>query len=102
MLADWAAGRTPVVAATVAFGMGIDRAAVRLVAHCNLPKTLEAFYQASILFSSKRRCGMRASPHIRLPSKFLRMEAVGRARHRGMAQTEKRVLTDRNRTQARI
>jgi superfamily II DNA helicase RecQ len=45
VLADWTAGRLPCVAATVAFGMGIDRAAVRLVVHYNLPKTLEGFYQ---------------------------------------------------------
>ena len=47
MLGDWTAGRLPVVAATVAFGMGIDRGGVALVAHYNLPKTLEGFYQVS-------------------------------------------------------
>ena len=45
MLGDWTAGRLPAVAATVAFGMGIDRGGVALVAHYNLPKTLEGFYQ---------------------------------------------------------
>ena len=45
VLSDWAAGRTPVVAATFAFGMGIDRACVRLVVHADMPKTLEGFYQ---------------------------------------------------------
>lgn len=45
MLGDWTGGRLPAVAATVAFGMGIDRGGVALVAHYNLPKTLEGFYQ---------------------------------------------------------
>jgi ATP-dependent DNA helicase RecQ len=39
------AGDLPVVVATNAFGMGIDRPDVRLVAHYNLPGTLEAYYQ---------------------------------------------------------
>ncbi len=42
---DFMAGRLPVVVATNAFGMGIDRADVRLVAHYTLPGTLEAYYQ---------------------------------------------------------
>ncbi|CAL8465365.1 g4901 [Coccomyxa elongata] len=47
VLERWSSGQIPVVAATIAFGMGIDRACVRLVAHLNLPKTLEGFYQES-------------------------------------------------------
>src|SRR6266446_3554461 len=42
---DFTAGRTRVVVATSAFGMGVDIAGIRRVIHYQVPGSLEAYYQ---------------------------------------------------------
>lgn len=42
---DWIHNRTRVIVSTNAFGMGIDKPDVRVVAHVDLPDNLEAYYQ---------------------------------------------------------
>lgn len=41
----WKTGEVPVIVATNAFGMGIDKADVRVVVHYDIPDTPEAYFR---------------------------------------------------------
>ena len=44
---EWMNGKTAIISATIAFGMGVDKASVRCVVHWSAPQNVAAYYQES-------------------------------------------------------
>ncbi|XP_054832143.1 ATP-dependent DNA helicase Q5 [Eublepharis macularius] len=44
---EWMEQKVPVIVATISFGMGVDKANVRFVAHWNMAKSMAGYYQES-------------------------------------------------------
>ena len=90
--AAFVASEEMVICATVAFGMGIDKPDVRLVAHAGLPKSIEAYYQET------GRAGRDGDPSV--AHLFWGADDFARARQRLGEVEDARVAGERTRLAA--
>ena len=88
--ADWMSGKVPVMIATTAFGMGVDKGNVRLVLHYEAPEDLESYYQevgragrdgmpakAVLLWDERDLRRLRESTELKYPDEAFLREVYG-------------------------
>lgn len=72
---SFCAGKTKVVVATVAFGMGVDAQGVRGVVHMTLPRSLEEYVQ-QVMHRSSRSTSQVCQNTALMSCKWCKLEAV--------------------------
>ena len=101
-------GEVPIMVATNAFGMGIDKPDIRFVIHAHLPGTVEAFYQEfgrAGRDGDPARCTLLYPPEDRKLHNFFQSRPLSRRRGPGQRpprpQAPRRRRADRSMTSRR-